>query len=73
LIDAVPDVGRQQRHEHTDQRGLAGAVGTEEPEDFPGFHLEGDAVDGGEVAELLDDAVDFDGAHDWEGVSGSST
>ena len=47
---------RQQRHQHPDQRGFAGAVGSEQAEDLAFLDGEADAVDGGEVAELLDDA-----------------
>ena len=52
---------RQQRREHPDERRLAGAVGPEQPEDLTVFDREADAVDGREVAELLDDLVDVDG------------
>ena len=52
---------RKQRDEHPDQRGFAGAVRTEQPEDLALLDGEADAVDGGEVAELLDDRSDVDG------------
>ena len=38
------------------QRGLAGAVVADEPEDLPALELEVDVVDGGDAAEALDDA-----------------
>jgi hypothetical protein len=52
---------RQQGGEHADQRRLAGAVGAEHAEDFALADGEGDAVDGGEVAEALGEVVDLDG------------
>ncbi len=38
--------GRQQRREHADGGGLAGAVGPEQPEHLAGGDREGDAADG---------------------------
>jgi hypothetical protein len=44
------------------QRGrLAGTVGSEEADDAPGGHREGEVVDGERVAETLGEAADFDG------------
>ena len=54
---------RQQRDQHADQRRLAGAVRAEQAEDLPFLDGEADAVDGGEVAELLDDVPDVDRVH----------
>src|SRR5207237_3069662 len=54
---------RQQRDEHANERRLPRAVRAEQTEDFAVLHGEADAVDGGEVAELLDEAVDFDRVH----------
>ena len=46
--------GRQQRGEHLDGGGFAGAVGAQEGEDLALGDIESDIVDGGEVAEFLD-------------------
>ena len=54
---------RQQRRQHADERRLAGAVRAEQAEDLALFDGEADAVDGGEVAEPLDDLPDVDGIH----------
>src|SRR4029453_867605 len=54
---------REERHEHADERRLAGAIRTEEPEYLAGFHVERDPVHGGELAELFDDLPHFDGVH----------
>ena len=60
-VEAVDERGargrRQQRRQHADQRRLAGAVRAEQAEDLAFLDGEADAVDGGEVAELLDDAA----------------
>ena len=50
---ALVDV--QERREHPEHRGLAGAVGAEHTEDLAASHLEVDPVDGALVAELLDE------------------
>src|SRR5262249_21108777 len=44
---------------HANQRRLAGSVRAQQPEDLAGFNVKADAVDGGEVAELLDDLVNL--------------
>ena len=66
-VESVDDRGprrrRQQRHEHADQGGLARAVRPEQPEDLALLDAKGDAVDGREVAELLDKVVDVDRVH----------
>ena len=54
-------VDRQQRREHPEHRGLAGAVGAEHAEDLAAAYLEVDAVDGAEVAEGLDEPGGVDG------------
>jgi hypothetical protein len=60
-IEAVDERGprrrRQQRHQHPDERRLAGAVRSQKSEDLPFLNGEADAVDGGELAELLDDLL----------------
>ena len=48
----------QQRRQHLDRRGLAGAVRAEEREDLAGAHVERHAVDGAHVAERLDEVFD---------------
>ena len=53
--------GRQQPAEHADDGGFAGAVGTQETEDLALVHLEGDVIDGHEIAEGLDQVADFEG------------
>ena len=56
-IDAVerdaPRVGREQAGQHRQRRRLAGPVGSEKPVDLTSLDLEGDAVHGGLVPELL--------------------
>ena len=54
-------VDRQQRREHPQHRGLAGAVRSEDAEDLALAHLEVDAVDGAQVAELLHQSARVDG------------
>ena len=51
----------QQSSKHPDQRGLAGAIGTEQPEDLAARHLKADVIDRGEIAEALGKAVNQDG------------
>src|SRR3954467_15360082 len=50
-----------QRAEDLDRRRLAGSVGTEEPEDLAGLHVEADTVDRREVAVALRQAGHTDG------------
>ena len=52
--------GPQQRGEHFDGGGFAGAVGAEEGEDLPFGHFEGDVVDCREVVEFLGQIVYLD-------------
>jgi hypothetical protein len=52
--------GRDEGRHHADESRLARAVRTQQPEDLPLLDGESDAVDGGEVAEALDDALDVD-------------
>ena len=47
----MPPLGCEQADEHADRGRLARAVGAEEAEDLAGADVEGDAIDGGEVAE----------------------
>ena len=55
-----PPSGREQRRQHLDGGGLAGAVGSEEGEDLPGLDVEGHAVDGFDLAEGLGQVLDVD-------------
>jgi len=60
---------REQRREHVDRRGLACAVGTQEPVDLAGLDLELDAVDRADAAfELPDEATDSDSVVGHGGV-----
>ena len=52
-IATLPLDGREQRGQHLDGGGLAGAVGPQKGEDFAFGDLEGDVIDGGEIAEFL--------------------
>ena len=56
-------VGREQAAHDADRRRLAGAVRTEETDDFAFGHVHRDMVDDGLVAEALDEVSDFDGGH----------
>jgi hypothetical protein len=56
-------VGVQEPEEDTDRRGLAGAVGAEEPGDLSGLDGEVEAVQGVDRAEALAQVVDLDGTH----------
>ena len=49
-----------QAHHHVEGRGLAGAVGAQEPVDRSVGDREVDAVDGTYVAEVLDEALGVD-------------
>ena len=51
---------RQQAGQHLHGGGLAAAVGAEKSEDLAALDAEVDVVDGGEVAELLGQAVRLD-------------
>ena len=65
--DVVPEhpgaagVGAQQRREHADRGGLAGAVGAEHAVDRAGAHGQIDTVDGARPAEGLDETGGLDG------------
>ena len=52
--------GLDQRAQHVDRGGLAGAVGAEEAEHFAGGHLELDAADRLDLIVVLDQAADLD-------------
>ena len=54
-------VGPEDRRQHPDGRGLAGAVRPEQAEHGRGGHLEVDAVEGDDVSEALLQAFDCDG------------
>ena len=61
----------QQRGEHPDGRRLPRPVGPEEGEDLAAPDVERDVVDGGDVAELLDEMLDADdGRVVHEGTAG---
>ena len=64
LTSAVPDRRRQQRRQHPDERGLAGAVRAEQTEDLALLDGEAHALDGREVAEALDEVADVDRRHE---------
>ena len=53
-------VDGEQRGEHLEHGGLAGAVGTEDAEDLAAPYLEVDVVDGAVVTEVLDQALSQD-------------
>jgi hypothetical protein len=55
-----PAVGPPQPFHALQRRGLAGAVGPDEPEDLAGFHLEGHFVDGHRRAVGLANAGNVD-------------
>ena len=57
--------GIQQGGEHLDGGGFAGAVGTEKGKDLARCDVERNVVDGGKVAELLDQVLYLD--HDRPG------
>ena len=52
---------RDERGHHADQRGFPRAVRTQQAKDFFFLHVEGNVIDGGEVAVLFDDMVHLDG------------
>jgi hypothetical protein len=53
----MPAVDRQQRGQHLQHRGLAGAIGAEHAEDLAAAYLQVDAVDGALVAERLEQVL----------------
>ena len=57
----VTVVDREQRGEHLEHGGLAGAVGSQDAEHLAPVHGQVDAVDGALLAEVLDQAVRLDG------------
>ena len=54
----APRSGHTQSAEHPHSRCLPGAVGSEKAEHLAAPHVEADAVDGGEIAEPLDQVLD---------------
>ena len=56
----MPPVAGEQAAQHAKGRGLAGAVGAEQAEDFAAMDLEADMIDRGECAEPPDQIVDLD-------------
>jgi hypothetical protein len=51
----------RERGQHAHERGLAGAVGTENGEDHAARHVEVYAIDGAQCAEALGEAARVDG------------
>ena len=47
-------------HDHIERRRLARAVGSQEPDDLPFVHANGDAVDDRAAAEFLDEVSGFE-------------
>src|SRR5690606_9563369 len=65
--------GREEAGEHPDGGGLAGSVGTEEPEDLATFHGEVERLHGHEVAEALVQGARDDGSgHGTESAASRS-
>ena len=58
-IRMSPALGCSTPEHHVDGGGLAGAVGSQQADDLPGAHAEGDAVDGDRSAVVLTQAVDL--------------
>ena len=68
-----PAGGRENCGEHLDGGGFAGPVGTEEAEDLSLRHGKGDVIDGGDVAEGLDQVANVNHfAHRYILLSGLS-
>lgn len=55
--------------ENADGGGLPGTVRAEKPVDLPLPYLESEAVEGGDVAELLGDAAEIDGGAEVKSVA----
>jgi len=53
-------VGPVDAGDHVEDRGLAGAVGSDQGVDGTGRHVEGDVVHGAQAAEALADPVEFE-------------
>ena len=66
---AVARRGSEQAAEHADDGGFSGAVGSQKAEDFALGYLEGNVVDGREIAEHFYQIADFEGGA--VGVGGS--
>ena len=66
-VRIFPLVGIQQRGQHLDGGGFAGAVGAEEGKDLARCDVEGNVVDGGKVAEFLDQVLYLDHERPSEG------
>ena len=58
LKNDAPRVGAQDLGDQAQKGGLPGAVGPDQPDDLVAGKLEAHAVDGGEAAEALGEAVD---------------
>ena len=63
-LDA-PGIRREQAGEQLEQRGLAGAIGTEQGNEFSGLGLEAYAVDGANRPVALDDIVQQQSWSGW--------
>src|SRR5690606_4277869 len=63
LVAHLALVGHGDVGHHAQRRRLAGAVGAEQTQDPPRLRLERDAVDGGEAAVALEDAIDGESTH----------
>ncbi len=59
---------RNERGHHADQRGFPRSIRPQQSKDFFFFHVEGDVIDGRELAILLDDMVHFDGIARVDGL-----
>src|ERR1700733_11550416 len=59
--DGLSASHRNEGGHHADEGALARAVGPQQPENLPLGDLEGDALDGFEIAVALDDVLDYDG------------
>ena len=63
--------GQQQAQQHAHGGGLAAAVRAQVAHHLAALDRERDLIDGGEVAELLDQVVDFDGGLGHSATAGS--
>ena len=68
VVAQAAERGRARRRPHepeqrAQRRALAGPVGTEEAGHATGLDVEGETLDGGDVAEALGEIADLDGGH----------
>jgi len=59
-------VGVDHSHDDAEGGGFSGAVATEEPDDFGGLDVEGDAVDDGAVVVGFDEVEGLEEGHEWQ-------